>query len=75
MTYSFAKRFGGKYDKKLMDTTTKAAIDGASKMVVQKTVEATGDLIRNKIANKITSAGKSKEDEKTKKYCEKKDNK
>ena len=74
-TYSFAKRFGGKYDKKLMDATTKAGIDGASKMVVQKTVEATGDLIRNKIANKITSAGKSKEDEKTKKYCEKKDNK
>ena len=38
----------------------------ASKRVVQKTVEATGDLIRNKIADKITSIGKPKEKEKTK---------
>ena len=39
-----------KYGKKLMDTTTKAEIDAAkteSKWVVQKTAEATGDLIRN----------------------------
>ena len=43
--------------KKLMDTATKTGIDAAktaSKRVVQKTVEATGDLIRNKIADKIT---------------------
>ena len=33
----------------------------ASKRVVQKTAEATEDLIGNKIADKITSVGKSKE--------------
>ena len=33
----------------------------APKRVVQKTAEATGDLTGNKIADKITSIGKSKE--------------
>ena len=33
----------------------------ASERVVQKTAEATGDLIGNKIADKITSVGKTKE--------------
>ena len=61
---SFAKNFGNKYGKKLMDTATKTGIDAAktaSKRVVQKTAEATGDLIENKIADKITSIGKPKE--------------
>ena len=61
---SFARKFGDKYGKTLMDTATKTGIDEAktaSKRVVQKTAEATGDLIRNKIADKITSVGKSKE--------------
>ena len=40
------------------------------KRVVQKTAEAFWDLIGNKIADKITSAGKSKEDDKTKKIQE-----
>ena len=50
-----------------MDTATKTGIDAAntaSKRVVQKTAEATGDLIENKIADKITSTGKPKENEK-----------
>ena len=38
----------------------------ASKRVVLKTAEATGDLIGNKIADQITSTGKPKEKEKTK---------
>ena len=66
----FAKNFGNKYGKKLMDTATKTGMDAAkiaSKKVVQKTAEATGDLIRNRIADKITSIGKSKEKPKTKK--------
>ena len=49
--------------KKLMDTATKTGIDAAknvSKQVVQKTAEGTGDLIRNKIADKITSLSKTK---------------
>ena len=47
-----------------MDTATKTRVDVAKtawKRVVQKTAEATGDLIRNKIADKITSIGKPKE--------------
>ena len=61
---SFARKFGNKYGKKLMDTGTKTGIDvteTASKRVIQKTAEATGDLIRSKIAAKINSVGKSKE--------------
>ena len=57
---SFARKFGDKYGKKLMDTATKTGIDAAmtaSKRVVQKTA---GDLIGTKIADRITSVGKSK---------------
>ena len=63
---SFAKKFGNKYGKKLMDTATKTGIDAektTSKRIVQKTPEAAGDLIGNKIADKITSVGKPKEKE------------
>ena len=48
---SFARRFGDKYDKKVMDTATKTGIDAAKtilKRVAQKTAEATGDLVGNK---------------------------
>ena len=64
---SFAERFGDKYGKKLMYTATKTGIDAektASKRVVHKTAEATGDFIVNKIGNKITSLGKTKSKEK-----------
>ena len=47
-----------------MDAATRTEIDAAktaSKRVVQKTTEATGYLIGNKIADKITSVGKPKE--------------
>ena len=46
----FARKFGDKYGKKLMDTATKTEIDAVittSKKVVQKTAEVTGDLIGN----------------------------
>ena len=58
---SFLIKFGDKYGKKLLDTATKTGIDSAklaSKKVVQKTTEAAGDLIENKIADKITSVEK-----------------
>ena len=45
-----------------MGTATKTGTDAAktaSKRVVQKTAEAAGDLIGDKRADKITSAGKS----------------
>ena len=69
MALSFARKFVDKYGKKLMDTETKKGIDAAktaSKRVVQKIAEATGDLIGNKIADKITSFGKTKSKEKKK---------
>ena len=46
-----------------MDSATKTGKDftkTVSKKVVQKTSEATGDLIGNKIADKTTSIGKPK---------------
>ena len=64
---SFARKFGDKYCKKLMDTAAKTEMDAtktASKWVVQKTAEAARDLIRHKIADKITSLGKTKSKEK-----------
>ena len=63
--WSFAKTFGNKYVKKLMDTATKAGIT-ASKKGAQETAETAGDLFGNKIADKITSIGKPKEKGKTK---------
>ena len=65
----FARKFANIYGKKLMDTESKTGIDAAktaSKRVVHKTAEATRDLIGNKKADKITSIGKLKENEKTK---------
>ena len=59
---SFARKCGDKYGKKLIDTATKTGTDAAkiaSKRVVQKNAEATGDL--------ITLIGKPKEKEKKKK--------
>ena len=53
---SFARNFGDKYGKILMDTDTKTGIDAAKaapKRLVQKTAEVTWDLIGNKIADKI----------------------
>ena len=66
---SFARKCSNKYGKKLMDTTTKTGMDAAktaSERVVQKTPEATVDLIGNEIADKITSIGKPKKKENAK---------
>ena len=66
---SFARKIGDKYGKKLIDTATKTGMNAAkaaSKKVVEKIAEATGDLIWNKIADKITSLGKTKSTEKEK---------
>ena len=82
---SFARNFGNKYGKKLMNTVIKtgkkfnskygkklkdAAIKRgknfatiADKKIVHKSAEATGDLIGNKIADKITSASKKSQNE------------
>ena len=58
---SFAGSMSNKYGKKLVDTAKKSATDAiqtTSKRVIQKTVEATGDQVGNKIADKITSVSK-----------------
>ena len=64
---SFARKFVDKYGKRLMDAAANTGIDNAkteSKRVAQKTSEAAGDLIGNKVADKITSIGKTKSKEK-----------
>ena len=64
---SFARKFVDKYGETLMDTATKTGVDAAkaaSKGVVQKTAEATGDMIRSKIADKINSLDKTNSKEK-----------
>ena len=59
-----ARKVGtSKYGKKIIDTTKKQGsefAETAGKKIVQRSAEATGDLIGNKIADKITLLGKSK---------------
>ena len=62
---SFAKNIGKglshKYGQKLLDGAIKSTTDAiktALKRAVQNTAEATGDLIDNKIADKITNVSK-----------------
>ena len=60
---SFARSRSNKYGKKLVDTVRKSATDAiktASKIAIQKSAEATGGFIRNKVADKITSFSKKK---------------
>ena len=57
-----AKDLSNKYSQTLFDSAKNSTIDAiktASKRAIQKTAEATDDLIGNKIAEKITSALKS----------------
>ena len=69
---SFAKNIGkdlsNKYCQKLVDSAKKSATDAlktASKRAIQKTSEATGDLVGNKNADKITSYSKKFPDSST----------
>ena len=62
---SFIKRIGknlsNKYSQEVLHSVKKSttdAIETSSKKAIQKTVEATGGLIGNKIADKITSTSK-----------------
>ena len=62
----FARKFGNKYGKKIMDIAIKTEIDAknASKRVVQKIIEATEDLMGHNIGDRITSVPKKKSKEK-----------
>ena len=58
---NMGKNLSNKYGQKLLDSTKKSTMDAiktTSKRAIQKTAEATGDLIDNKIAHKITNASK-----------------
>ena len=62
---SFVKNIGknlsNKYGQKRLDSAIKSTMDpikSDSKRAIQKTEEATSDLICNKIADKITSVSK-----------------
>ena len=56
-----AKNLNNKYDQNLVDSAKKSATDAlkiAGKRAIQKTAEASGDLVGNFIADKITSISK-----------------
>ena len=62
---SFAKNIGkslsNKYGQKRLDSAKKSTTDvikTISKRAIQKTAETTGDLIGNKIADKITNVSR-----------------
>ena len=62
---SYAKNMGqsvsNKYGQKLLDSAKKSTTDAiktASKRAIQKTAEATGSLIGNKVADKISVSKK-----------------
>ena len=63
--FVFCKKHGqsltNKYGQKIIDTAKKSAmvaIKTASQRAIQKTAATTGDLVCNKIADKITSISK-----------------
>ena len=59
---NISKSLKSKYSKKLLDRTKQSAtvvFKTSSKRVIQKTAGATGDLIGNKIADKITRSSKT----------------
>ena len=58
---NITKRLGGKYGQKLLDHAKQSKTDTfktSSKRILQKTAEATSDLIGNKIANRITKVSR-----------------
>ena len=59
---NMGKQLSNKYGIKLFDSAKKSTADAiktASKRAIQKTTEATDDLIGNKIADEITSKAKN----------------
>ena len=59
---NISKNLGGKYSQKLLDHAKQSATDSfktASKRGIQKTAEATGDLLGSKNADKITKVSRN----------------
>ena len=62
MGKNISKSLSSKYSQKLFDhakQSTTVALKTSSKRAIQKTVEGTGDLIGNKIADKITQVSRT----------------
>ena len=60
-TKNIGKNLTNQYSQKVLDAAKKSTTDAiktASKRAIQKTAEATGDLIGNKNADKIVSSSK-----------------
>ena len=58
-----SKKYGKKYGNKLLDNSLNAGKDFAKiagKKVLTKSAEATGDMIGNKIADRITKSSRNK---------------
>ena len=58
-----SKKYGKKYENKLLDNSISAGKDFAKiagKKVLTKSAEATGDMIGNKIADRITKSSRNK---------------
>ena len=53
----YIQKIDNKYGEKSMNTSTKTGIDAAKAASERAIWEATGDLIGNKIVDKITSVG------------------
>ena len=67
-TTKVAKNLSNKYGQKLADSAKKPATDAlkiAGKRAIQKTAEERGDLVGNKIADKITTYSKKSPDRST----------
>ena len=63
MNQEIGKSLSNKYGQKHLDSAKKITTDAiktVSKRAIQKTAEATGDLIGNKITDKIASVSKKK---------------
>ena len=61
---SFAKNIGNKYGKKIFDKSMDAGkdfVEVTGKKVLTKSAEVTGDLIGNKIADRITKSTRNKD--------------
>ena len=59
---NISENLRGKYSQTLFDYAKQSATDAlktTSKQAIQKTIEGTGDLIGNKIANRITKVSKT----------------
>ena len=62
--FDVSKSMKNKYSKKILDNSLSAGKDFAKiagKKVLTKSAEATGDLIGNKIADRITKSARNKE--------------